>query len=335
MVARTYTNPTVERTVRFYRVTAGLNADGSPRDYDVSDALNRIECLPFSATHQRPFRYMSHGGKFWFTMLHPNTTGTEFAFWQSTRDDLPLEENGGNIQELKIDDKAGLADAMYAVFFPPNILGVAMDGGDGRVTKLGDYISLKTSVPGKVKIQPLVHRDIRQRLERMTELKLLQFTIRASYIETVESAGASLGRAFRSIRDVWEEQELLELTIRPVGRSAIRARQAIIPPIQELLTRNDFRSNSTKCKVKGTPTGSVRQLTLDVLSDKLIVKKEIPKAGNRSAALDEAAAYQAIREAYNDLAPDIAQAAGVEIWAEYPNGGHGISSEQRQWRLLS
>ena len=337
MVARTYINltvPTVERTVRFYRITAGLNADGSPRNYDVSDALKRIERLPFNATPQYHIRYMANGGKLWFTTLHPSATGDEFAFWQSTRDDLPLEENDGHIRELTIDANAGLADAMHIVFFPPNILGIATNGGGSRITKLGDYLFQKTPELGKAEIQPLVHPDVRERLARIGEIKLLEFTIRPSYTDIVGSMDTNLGNAFRSIRSVWEEQERLELIIRPTKGTGTRAKAAIIPAIQQLISRADFRSNSTKCKVEGIPAGSMGQLTVDVLSDKLIVKKEITKAGNRSAALDEVAAYHAIREAYSDLARDIDQAAGVEVCAEYSNGGHGTSSVQKQLQLF-
>lgn len=332
MVTRTRANvATVERTVRFYRVISGTNPDGTPGTHDVGAALEQIEALPFSMEPGVPTRYMATtGGKGLFTVLHRRGSQTEFEVWHSARNNLPLEENGGKIQELPIDDSAGLADAMHAVFFPPNIVGIAIDGMDSRITKLGDYITQKAASPlAKVEIQPLIHKDIRERLDRMQEITILQFTIRASYVDIVESVDQNLGSAFRGIRSAWEEQQVLELVIRPARGSGRRARGVIVPALQELIGRADFVRNSTKCKVRGIPEGSARRLTLDVLSDKLVAKKDIPKAGNRSSAVDATAAYEAIREVYDDLAPDIAQAAGVELWAGYQDGGTGISSEQR------
>ena len=334
---------TVEQTVRFYRISLGKNDDGAPGTYDVRHALEQIQSLPCDLNAAVP-RYLPDGeGNVLFTHLRnaghktePHREAeTDFELWLSNRTNLPQIESGGNISDLLIADSAGLATAIYAVFFPPNIIGTVSDGRDIRIAQLGKYMTAKgLSVGGEPKIQPIIHREVRDRLERLGEVSLFQFAIVPSYVEVVESIDHSLAEAFRSIRSVWEGQERIEVIIRPMRNTKRSARMSLVPTLQELIGRIDFFSNSKKCKVTGKLDGTTRQLLINVLSDKLSVKKQIEKSSSRSSALLDRSAYMAIKEAYTDLYPDIAQASGVELWDGYGNNGKDISSLPKEPRLF-
>ena len=74
------------------------------------------------------------------------------------------------------------------------------------------------------------------------------------------------------------------------------------------------------------PTGNDTEATgrieaLDLLSDKLIVRKQILREDESSRALNSEAAFGAIEEAYTELRPELLTASSVILLA--PIAGEG------------
>ena len=326
---------TVERTVRFYRVTLGRNQDGSFRNVDFVQTLSEIEKLPFLANGPGNTRYLQYdNGRIAFTVLSDRCNPVKFKYYQGSRTGLPQVEDRGRIESLQIADSAGLVEAVHGIFFPPDILALETSGRDFIAGHIAKYIRSKGPLEAhSLTIEPLIHKDIVSRLHRLRELSLFKFTVRPSFVETVRAVDQSLAAGMSSLAHIWEEQDGFEILIKPTKNSRPRALGKLLPALLKLATMDNLRSNSTFCQVNGLMNGSARTLVINLLTDKLTTKKEILLEDSRVSALDASSAFRAIAEAYDDLRVEIAEASGAIMWPESADGGNDTSSEQKLSQL--
>jgi hypothetical protein len=138
-------------------------------------------------------------------------------FCQIRRTGLPQQELAGNVSDLPIAADAGLLEPVHVVFFADNIVGADFNFYGPRLSRLGYFLRLKSgnTIP-LASFHPLLRNDVAEQLDHLTELRLFDLKVKASYIKTVRSADASLGDAFAANAKVLDgDVEELEIVLRP------------------------------------------------------------------------------------------------------------------------
>ncbi len=313
MTSRTKRN-TLERKILFFRADIGNDAGGRPLPFYPSAALGAIDALPFS--HGPSGRYeLEDNGNALCLFNHSNGQGLAARFCRVRRSGLPQLERAGQISNLDLPAESGLLEAIHVVFFPQtNIVGAEYNHYGPRVSRLGSYLYDKSNkaVPRAVFLS-LLRGDAAEQLERLTDMRLLEFSIRPPFVDFVRQANQSLGDAFAANSRVLENPEILQVTLKPQKED----RQGLLTRIREslriLFGSNEILEGAERLQVRGKCEDSGQVETIDLLKDQLVSVKSIVRMGERSRALDSASAFEAIREAYQQLEDDLEKAAGVSV----------------------
>lgn len=304
--------PTVERRIFFYRVDCGTDDGGQPNAYDAAACLQQINALPWNTVG----RCMPVDEGYVSCWIDNHGTSQRFRLGRIRRAGLPQVENGGGrLTALAIPDSSGLAEITHMMSFPANLLGAVFNFYGPRPTSLAAYVRAKVpGAPPELKIEPLIRADIAQQLNRFETLRLLQLKIRPSYSEIVEQANDSLGSAFTAAAAaVGDELKEVELILRAGRKKSSDLGQTIKNAVRWLARRGDLRENVSHFTVSGLDQDTQTTATLDLLSDKLVTSRKIIRQDQRSRALDDASAYDAIAQAYNELRNDLEAAAATEV----------------------
>ena len=304
--------PTVERKIYFYRVDLGRSQDGSPLPFDPFPALDAIGQLPFAVGHAG--RYEEEGdGNVICVLPSDAKPKQELRFCRVRRVGLPQLEREGNISDLDIRPDEGLLEPTHIVFFENNVAGIEYNHFGPRASRLGGYINDKTPRHSpSIQLQPLLRRDISRLLDELTEIRLLEFRIRASYIGTVRQADESLADAFEANRRVLNDAVSLQVVLRSSKHQRRFAFEKLSVPIRRLLQRRDLHENVEQFKVRGYSETGNRVETLDLLNNYVVKPMAIPRVHGRSRALNTNAVFGAIHGAYLQLKDDIDTALTIE-----------------------
>ena len=244
--------PTVERKIYFYRVDLGLDHDGSPLPFDPFPALDTIGQLPFAIGPTG--RYEEEGdGNVICILPSDENYRPELRFCRVRRVGLPQLEREGNITDLDIRPDEGLLEPTHVAFFPNNVAGIEYNHFGPRASRLGGYINRKTlrTFPS-IQLQPLLRRDIGRLLDGFTEIRLLEFRIRPSYIDTVRQADESLAAAFEANRRVLNDAASLQVVLRSSKQQRRScSRQTIGSRLGDFCDERDLQENVEQFKVRG------------------------------------------------------------------------------------
>lgn len=304
--------PIVERKIYFYRVNLGRSQDGAPLPFDPIPVLKGLSALPFEAGPAG--RYEDEGDGNVICVL-PSEERPEQAlrFCRVRRVGLPQIEREGNIWDLDIHPDEGLLEPTHAVFFDNNVAGIEYNHYGPRASRLGTYINGKKldDVPS-IHLAPLLRRDIVRLLHELTEIRLLEFRIRASYIDAVRQADESLAAAFEANLRVLNDADSIQVVLRSSKHRRRSAFKRLSLPIGRLLQRSDLHENVQQFKVRGYSETGNRVETLDLLNNYVVKPMAIPRIHRRSRALDATAVFGAIDRAYEQLKSDIDTALTIE-----------------------
>lgn len=305
--------PTLERKIHFYRVDIGVDGSGRPLVFDPTPALTAIDALPFA--DGAAGRYLvDDAGNAVCAWPGMRTASPSLRFCQIRRTGLPQLERAGTVSDLNIAADAGLLEPVHVIFFSENIVGADFNFYGPRLSRLGYYLRVKSSnaVPLAV-FHPLLRLDVAEALDHLTEIRLFDLKVRASYVETVRQADVSLGDAFAANARVLDgEIEELEVVLKPSKDGRSGALQRLLAPLKALVRAPELRENAGRFQVKGKHDGTGRVEVIDLLHDQLIANKQILRLGERSRAVDASSAFEAIRAAHDELGDDLRRAASIE-----------------------
>jgi hypothetical protein len=221
-------------------------------------------------------------------------------------------EQAGRLAPLDIPDDSGIAEQTHVVFFPSNIVGAEFNFYGPRLSRLASYLVAKAhdQCP-ELAFEILLRQDIRDRLRRLQDIRLLNLRIKPSFAEIVAQADKDLGSCFKAAARAANADEV-ELILRPAPRSGRALNHSLLVAVRRLSTKQELHQEATRFLVKGldSETGHVEEL--DLLSDDLVVKKPVTLQNDRFRSVDSASAYQAIEQAYTELSDDLSQAMGME-----------------------
>ncbi len=163
----------------------------------------------------------------------------------------------------------------------------------------------------KANFRALLRHDAAAQLQRLSEIRVLDMSIRPAYASVVRQSNQSLGDAFLANSRVFDNPETLQLVIKPQRESRRTAWESLRTSLRQMLNQPEFTLNAQRFQIRGMCADTDRVETIDLLKDHLISTKQIVRMGERSRALDPDSAFQAIYEAYGDLESSIRHAAGL------------------------
>jgi hypothetical protein len=130
---------------------------------------------------------------------------------------LPQLEQAGTVSDLDIGLDAGLLEPVHVVFFTDNIVGADFNFYGPRLSRLGYYLRIKsTNAVPLATFHPLLRNDVAEQLDHLTELRLFDLKVKASYARTIREADESLGDAFAANARVLDgDAEEIQLVLKP------------------------------------------------------------------------------------------------------------------------
>ena len=304
--------PTLERKIHFYRANIGSDAGGRPLPFDPAPALKVVYKLPFADGPASRYLVDDDGNAI---CVWPGGSGAQqrLRFCQIRRTGFPQLEQAGAVSDLDIAANAGLLEPVHVVFFPDNIVGADFNFYGPRLQRLGYYLRLKSrNAVALATFDPLLRHDVAEELDHLTELRLLDLKVKASYVDAIRKADASLGDTFEACERVLDgNAEGIEVVLRPSKAFRQGALERLIAPLKKLVHAPELRENVERFQVRGKHDETDKVEVIDLLRDQLISRKHVLRLGERSRAVDANSAFQAISAAHDELKDDLRRAAGI------------------------
>lgn len=302
---------TIEREIRFYRVDTGDNASGKPKIFNPTPVFEHINKLDWK---NKGDRYWDDNGKITGCWVHDSGKPSKIVLGGIRRVDLPQIENQGEITPLEIPEKSGLVEQTHIVFFDNNIVGCDVNFFGPRISRLSYYLSEKAFgvAPEIMKFNPILRRDVYKQLKKMKFLKMMTLRIRAPYVETIAKINDNLGEAFKSALQAGQTDDA-EIILKTTKRHQGWLASSLLESVKTLSKNPEMQYEIEKFSVNGYNEEDGKIVDLNLLSDKLIVKRAISRAGSRSRALNSKSAFAAIISAYEDLKEEIFNSPDISI----------------------
>lgn len=235
-----------------------------------------------------------------------------FRFATIRRDYLPQIELGGELRDIDLKPSEGLYEPTHVCIFADGRVGTEFNFFGPRPSRLAYYME-RASVGDcpNFRVEPLLRRDVSEKLQRMQDLVVFDLTVREPWIDTVEQLDATLGRAMRAAQQAGGARVVrLQLRPEPYKRNQ-RLSRGLLRSARRLAGRNDLREQSPHFEVKGVnEAGSTEWL--NVLNDELVETAKIERIG-RSRTPQKNAAYAAIERAYANKRVDLERASTASV----------------------
>lgn len=302
---------TVERRIYFYRADAGADISGTPVPIDLTRVLQEVDQTPFAAESNR---YWAQRGGDAIGLWTSNTGDAHdrFVLAAVRRSNLPQSELNGILADLPLGAGAGLHEPIHIRVFPDNIFGIEFNFYGPRPSRLPLYLRHVVSSAPQFTLEALLRQDAQDQLEDQRELRLLDLHVRPAYAAQVATANKKLGRAVSELGRA-SRAEVVGVTLKPEpnGRTALGPK--LLKGVKKLTTLPNLTENVLKFKAKGVNDLTGRVDTINLLEDQLVSTRKIVTLGPNSRAVDPVAAYDAIEQSYDELKPQLLQAAGISV----------------------
>jgi hypothetical protein len=299
--------PTFERAIHFYRADIGLDAAGAVQVWDPLPTLQHTSRLPFTPAGR--YQEIEDGAVFWLNVVREGRP-QQAVLVTVRRNALPLIEARGQFTDLAIPIGAGLAEQTHAIFYPNGVVGVEFNFYGPRIARFGWYAMAKFRdlYPQPITFQPLLRQDVRDRLARLRDIRVLELSVRRGYAGVLAQANRDIFSGLDALGGASGADEI-EVVLKPRRYSRVeRLAGGLLQAVRQVANRPDIRENASRFRVQGTSVEG-RSEWIDVLSDQLIARKRIVKHAPNSRALESASAFGAIDETYRELIEQIEPAA--------------------------
>ncbi len=177
-----------------------------------------------------------------------------------------------------------------------------------RISRLSFYLSAKAlgHAPEYINFSPILQRDVYKQLEKFKHLKMLKLKVRSPYIDTIAKANESLGASLKAARNAGGDDDLdVELVLQTTKYSSGPLSDGLLQSVKFLSKKSNIREDIETFKVKGYSSSVEKIIELDLLSDKLIIKRDIYKLNPKSKGILSKSAFNAIISAYEEIKDEI------------------------------
>jgi hypothetical protein len=304
----------IARKVFFYRVNAGVHFDtGEPLEVDFRQAIQHLSKMPFTANG----RYLdTDDGKQLCCWSDSSRAPYHLRLANIRRGQYPPVENAGTFSPLVLGAGRGLAEITHLVLFPDGICGAEFNFYGPRASQLPFYFALKLqgSCPG-FRLASIVRPDLEARLAALSDIKLLNLKVKASFASILERANSDLGAAFAAnIKAVnaRPEDEFELIFVRKKNKSLTdrAVPDALIRSIRWLARRPDLKEQASIFKVSGK--GNTNSPLVDILHEQFTAEKLIQPALDQSGGVESSSMFNAIEEAYTEMKVMLSSAKEIE-----------------------
>lgn len=295
------------RRIHFYRMHAGLEANGRRTPFDIVPSLRTINKLPFAD----PGRYMDNGDGNTTCAWIDSGKLPRMRLATIRKTDLPQFENAGRLADLNLPVDGGLVEAMHLVFFADNVVGAEFNFYGPRASRLRDYLRHVAPVESQnlTKVRSLGRGDILAQLKRLDSIRLLTIRASPSYAEILAEEDTDLGSIMTAAANVdGAEQVAISISVAPRSRDTHLATK-VFDAIKRLAKKGKINEELvSKFEVRGFSEDLHRLDTVDLLKDFLVSDQKVTKVTARSRGLVSATVYQAIEDAYSEMKDQINKA---------------------------
>ncbi|HUX86948.1 MAG TPA: hypothetical protein VMW65_08095 [Chloroflexota bacterium] len=222
------------------------------------------------------------------------------VFVRSRRVGLPQVDEAGEFSPLNIPTTSGIAEVTHVRFFDDNLIAADFNFHGPPVSALSSYFRRTCNpVCPNVKFAPLLSQVALDQMDSMDTIKLARVRVARPYIATLQAASASLNASFASAAEVGGAEDF-ELVLRPQKYTGGTLNAIAVKQLwRRLRGLNEEHLAILELKVEGRINDT--DVLIDLLSDKLIVKKQVIQINERSRAIDPASAFAAIGEAFDEV----------------------------------
>ncbi|MFC5824243.1 hypothetical protein [Nonomuraea insulae] len=305
--------PTVKRSVYFYRIDAGADETGIPKniDADLAAGLKAIDDLPFDSANRR---YMNQSdGSSLCAWIDAAEEVTRLRFGTIRKNALPQSELGGTLRNLALGAEEGLCETSHICLFPDGIVGVEHNFYGPRAKRLPAYMmhALSGAIPSFA-MEVLLNHDVAKQLEGNKFVRKLTLRVRKSYTSTIGEANKSLGQALEAAA-LGSDAAVVGLILQPEPYKRVDLKSDLIHFLRRIMRKEDLREQTRELKATIVNEQTGRADEINLLEDQLISKKTILRQTSRSRVLNSDDAYRKIEEAYRELREDLLSASSASV----------------------
>jgi len=300
---------TMEREIYFFRIDAGNDASGQPISFNPEPTLEYIDKLQWRGPKSR---YYQDNNKITGCWIDSTKMPCKLRLGTIRRTDFPSVEELGEISPLELSENSGLCDQTHIVFLGDDIIGCDYNFYGPRITRLPYYFADKAVgiAPPFLNLTPLLRRDIYKQLQQLKTLRLFQIRISPPFSDIIKESNESLDASFSAAEKAGNADDV-EILLRASHKNIDGLSMSLIPTALNILKNPSTQYDTKTFKITGFDKEKQENVTLDLLSDKLVVKKSILKVDRRSRDLNKTAAYNAIIAAYKENKKEILDSASV------------------------
>lgn len=307
---------TLKRKVFFYRINAGIDpATNQPRVVNFRQPFTELETLKFDENG----RYLktSDDDKQLCVWIENKDLPIRIRLGHIRRGAHPPIEHGGELSPLILPAGRGLAEMTHMMIFPNNICAAEFNFYGPRASQLAFYcgVKLNGNICPSFKLNSLVRPDLQARLAKVTDIKVLDMKLRASYAETVRKADEDLGAALMASIKAVGARDFDEVEIRFVRKRKKSAQlravpQSLLAAVRSLAGNKDTRESMSTFKIEGIVGGGVSPF--DILSEQFSDSREVLPATDGKGGVDSKSMFDAIQAAYDEVQTVLAAASELE-----------------------
>ncbi|MBB5082623.1 hypothetical protein [Nonomuraea endophytica] len=305
--------PTVKRSVYFYRIDAGADETGIPKniDADLDAGLKAIDDLPFDSVNRR---YMNQSdGSSLCAWIDATGEVVRLRLGTIRKNALPQSELGGTLRNLALDTDEGLCETSHICLFPDGIVGVEHNFYGPRAKRLPVYMAhaLSGAIPSFA-MEALLNHNTAKQLEGNKSVRKLTLRVRKSYTSTIGEASRSLGEALDAAA-LGSDAAVVGLILQPEPYKRVDLKADLIHFLRRIMLKEDLREQTRELKATIVDEQTGRADEINLLEDQLISKKTILRQTSRSRVLNSDDAYRKIEEAYRELREDLLSASSASV----------------------
>ena len=308
-------------TIAWYKISADKEGKLS---YDSEDSIDEILLLP-SDTQVEPNRYRATSSNRAFYIDDPQASsqiGKVFTIHQVIRERLPEVDSAGKRRDLILNPGEGLSHTAVCLLADDQLLSVAFTNDFKPSTRqLELYIRNKRrkKISKGPVIRPVIHKDALSRLMTTGDLVSTNLVIRSAAATILQAEGNELFASMDAALQLEPTTREVPIAWFPQNRRGFKDR--VQERFGSLLNNPRAVQYVNKMQGKVRLPNETRQITIDVLSDKLTERIIVENPNPQSARLEIRDVVSEIESSFDRLSKDINDAVGAEIKYE-------IDSEQ-------
>jgi hypothetical protein len=301
----------IEREIYFFKVDAGSDASGRPKSFDPIPTLSHIDKLPFAMNGRY---WQDDNDKVMACWVDSKQMPCKIRLGTIRRSDFPQVEQQGEISALEIEEGSGLLEQTHIVFLGNDIAGCDFNFHGPRITRLSYYLADKAVgiAPPILNFHPILRPDVYKQLQEFKSLKMFTIKLQAPLSEAMRNIDESVWQMVETAQKLGDA-DFVELVLTASNRSHGLLSDRVLEFVRNLVKYPDLRYEVKKLLIKGYNVKKQDTALLDLLSDKLLVKKEILRADRRSRALSSTSAYKAIIAAFEEYKEQLIDSASLEL----------------------